>query len=211
MWRRVIVFILLLIGVGYVQAQEGIVILDVVEGDIRNFDFSKMPQGYKICANIPYYLTSNLLRRLCDTESKPERVALLMQKEVTQRVVAEDGRMSLISCFVQFFYDTFEGTPVPAGLFTPPPKVDSLVLILSRREKPLFDVDQKLFFRLIKYGFAGKRKNLKNTLSSGFGVSKDKIESLLDQAVIDSNRRAETLSLYEWKTIYDLLDTLSTE
>jgi 16S rRNA (adenine1518-N6/adenine1519-N6)-dimethyltransferase len=183
--------------------------LTVIEGDIRTFNFLSFPSPYKICANIPYYLTSHLLRQLCDTPNKPEQVALLIQKEVAERVAAEDGKMSVISCVVHFYYDCFEGSLVPAKLFTPPPKVDSQVLILQKKSTPMFNVDEKRFFRIIKAGFAGKRKNLRNTLSSGLALSKDHVVATLESVVIDANRRAETLSLYEWKSIYDSLDSLS--
>jgi len=185
--------------------------LEVQEGDIRSFNFTTMEQPYKLCANIPYYLTSHLLRQLCDTPNKPAQTALLIQKEVAERVVAEDGKMSILSCIVHFYYDCFEGSIVPAILFTPPPKVDSQVLILHKRPAPLFDIDERKFFRLIKAGFAGKRKNLRNTLSAGLAMDKDRIVESLENAVIDSHRRAETLSLYEWKSIYDVLDLLSNE
>lgn len=183
--------------------------LEVQEGDIRSFNFTEVESPYRLCANIPYYLTSHLLRQLCDTQNKPEQVALLIQKEVAERVVAEDGKMSIVSCFVHYFYDCFEGSVVPAKLFTPPPKVDSQVLIMHKRLLPLFELDEKKFFRIIKAGFAGKRKNLRNTLSAGLGMDKDAVVGALEVAVIDPSRRAETLSLYEWKSIYDVLDTLS--
>jgi 16S rRNA (adenine1518-N6/adenine1519-N6)-dimethyltransferase len=185
--------------------------LSVLEGDIRGFNFTTLSSPYKLCANIPYYLTSHLLRQLCDTNNKPEKVALLIQKEVAERVAAEDGKMSIISCFVHFYYDCFEGSVVPARLFTPAPKVDSQVLIMHRRNTRLFNIDEKKFFRIIKAGFAGKRKNLRNTLSSGLGLEKDTIVMMLERAVIDPQRRAETLSLYEWKNIYDSLDMLSSK
>lgn len=191
------------------KSKDDIKRLEVMEGDIRTFNFMSIPSPYKLCANIPYYLTSHLLRQLCDTPNKPDKIALLVQKEVAQRVAAEDGKMSIVSCIVHFYYDSYEGSVVPAKLFTPPPKVDSQVLVLHKRASTLFDVDEKSFFRLIKAGFAGKRKNLRNTLSSGLSLTKDQVETILETAVIDPTRRAETLSLYEWKTIYDVLDTLS--
>lgn len=185
--------------------------LNVIEGDIRSFNFSSLKEPYKVCANIPYYLTSNLLRQLCDTPTKPEKVALLIQKEVAERVVAEDGRMSILSCIVHFYYDCFEGAIVPAKLFSPAPKVDSQVLIMHKKRTPAFDVDEKKFFRIIKAGFSEKRKNLRNALSGGLAMDKDDVVRMLEGVVIDPMRRAETLSLHEWKSIYDSIDTLSSE
>lgn len=183
--------------------------LKVVEGDIRSFDFRSMPNGYRICANIPYYLTSNLIRLLCDTENKPQRAALLMQKEVAERIASSSSKMSFLSCITQFFYEVELSDFVPAKLFTPPPKVDSQILVLVRREMVLFEVDQKQFFRLLKAGFSEKRKTLRNALSGGLTVSKDLAVELLAKAQIDPMRRAETLTLLEWKQIYDNLDVLS--
>jgi len=179
--------------------------MEVVEGDIRSFDFRTMPQGYRICANIPYYLTSNLIRLLCDTDNKPTRVALLMQREVAERIAAEKGKMSLLSCIAQYHYETHLADLVPARFFIPPPKVDSQILILVRRDVKLFDVDLKQFMHLLKAGFSEKRKTLRNALSGGLSMTKEATVTLLEKSHIDPIRRAETLSLLEWKQIYDNL------
>lgn len=183
--------------------------LSVVHGDIRTYDFTAMPTPYRVCANIPYYLTSNLIRRLCETENKPVCVALLIQKEVAERIVAADGRMSMLSCVAQFSYDCSLGVVVPPEYFTPPPKVDSQILILTLRDTPPVDVKQKEFFRVIKAGFSEKRKNLRNALSSGLSISKENIGEMLARCDIDERRRAETLSFQEWEKIYRLLDEYS--
>jgi 16S rRNA (adenine1518-N6/adenine1519-N6)-dimethyltransferase len=182
--------------------------VEVIEGDIRTFDFRMLPTDYSVCANIPYYLTSNLIRLLCDTENKPQRVALLMQKEVAQRIAAHDGKMSLLSCIAQFYYECRLAEEVPARLFTPPPKVDSQILVLARRQKPLYHIDSKRFFRLMRAGFSEKRKTLRNALSGGLSISKDDAVELLRRSAIDPMRRAETLNLAEWKQLYDNLDGL---
>jgi 16S rRNA (adenine1518-N6/adenine1519-N6)-dimethyltransferase len=168
--------------------------LKVIEGDIRTFDFQKLPVDYKICANIPYYLTSNLIRLLCDTDNKPNQAALLMQKEVAQRIAALDGKMSLVSCITHFYYECHLSDLVPARLFTPPPKVDSQILILVRRSELLFDVDTRQFFSILRAGFSGKRKTLRNTISAGLSIKKDDAVMLLEKAQIDPMRRAETLA-----------------
>jgi len=186
--------------------------LQIRAGDIRSFNFLDMETNYKVCANIPYYLTSNLVRLLCDTDNKPSIVVMLVQKEVAERVVASDKKMSILSCFAHFYYECTKGEVVPAKLFTPPPKVDSQILIMTRRDTPLFDVDTTHFFRLVKAGFSGKRKTLRNSLSAGLQVPKDATESLLKVSGIDHNRRAENLSMVEWKSLYDqlkILDVLS--
>src|SRR6185295_7236194 len=142
--------------------------LQVVQQDILQFDLSRLSVGYKVVANIPDYLTSNLLRVLCESPNHFSKAALLVQKEVAKRVCAEPGDMSLLSVSVQFYCEAQLGAIVPARLFTPPPKVDSQILMLAYRSQPLFsDVDTKLFFRVVKSGFAQRRKTLLNSLSAG--------------------------------------------
>lgn len=179
--------------------------LEVLEGDIRTFNFTELAPDYKVCANIPYYLTSNLIRMLCDTTNKPIVTAMLVQKEVAERVVATDSKMSILSCFAHFYYECSLGDHVPAKLFTPPPKVDSQILVLERRDSPLFDVDTKKFFQIVKAGFSGKRKTLRNSLSAGLQIEKANVELLLANAGVDHGRRAESLTMDEWKQIYDHL------
>lgn len=173
------------------------------EGDIRTYDLSNMPEDYKIVANIPYYLTAYLLRLLTETPHKPKRVALLVQKEVADRVAAEPGDMSFISVATQLFYEVYKGWVVPAKLFTPPPKVDSRVLILQRREKPLFDTyDHKAFFRIVKSGFSARRKTLLNSLSGGLRMDKAATEIWLKSAGIDPTDRPQDLSIADWHKLY---------
>ncbi|MBC7581790.1 ribosomal RNA small subunit methyltransferase A, partial [Aeromicrobium sp.] len=112
--------------------------LTVVNQDILSFDYTSLPPDYKVVANIPYYLTSNLIRVLSETPNQPSVAVLLVQKEVAQRVAAAPGDMSLLSVTAQFYWQTGLGPIVLAELFTPPPKVDSQVLILVRRPQTLF-------------------------------------------------------------------------
>jgi 16S rRNA (adenine1518-N6/adenine1519-N6)-dimethyltransferase len=177
--------------------------LTVVESDILQFNLQQLPEGYKVVANIPYYLTSNLIRALCESPNRFSTAALLIQKEVAERVVAEPGKMSLLSVSTQFYCEVSLGAFVPAKLFTPPPKVDSQVLILHHREKPLFsDVDTKQFFKLVKAGFSQKRKTLLNSLSGGLALPKDDTRKLLGSAGIPSTERAQALSLQQWYALY---------
>lgn len=177
--------------------------LTVVNEDILSFDLTQLPVGYKVVANIPYYLTSNLVRVLSESANPAAAVALLIQKEVAERAAAKPGNMSLLSVSAQFYWEVSLGPVVPAELFTPPPKVDSQILVLKRREDPLFpDVDAKLFFRLVKAGFSQKRKTLVNALSGGLGMSKDETKALLDTANIAHNTRAQALGLDEWYKLY---------
>ncbi len=174
----------------------------IEHADILQYDFNKPSPGYKVVANIPYYLTSNLLRRLCEAENHFSKAALLVQKEVAERVCAKPGDMSILSISVQFYCDVSLGDIVKAELFTPPPKVDSQILILKFHEKPLFDVDTRKFFRLVKAGFSERRKKLRSSLSGGLGLSKPEAEILLQKAGIDPNLRAQSLSLEDWHRLY---------
>ncbi len=172
------------------------------EGDIRSFDYISMPKNYKVVANIPYYLTSNLIKSLSETNNPPKLVVLLIQKEVAQRLCAIPGDMSILSCTSQFYFECSLGMEVPAKYFTPPPKVDSQVVILSKRSAKLFYVDESKFFNLIKAGFSEKRKTLRNSLSSSLNISKTDVESILEHAGVEPSSRAQQLSLKEWHELY---------
>lgn len=180
--------------------------LTVVRQDILRFDLTSVPQGYKLVANIPYYLTSNLIRVLSESTNRPTQAALLVQKEVAQRVTAPAGSMSLLSVTAQFYWETSVGEIVPAKLFTPPPKIDSQILVLKRREEPLFpDVDAKEFFRLVKAGFSNRRKTLLNSLSGGLQLDKPAVNQLLESANIKPSARPQELSLEQWYALFKLV------
>lgn len=180
--------------------------LEVVREDILHFDLTTLPSGFKVVANIPYYLTSNLIRVLCESANPFSTAAILIQKEVAERVAAYPGQMSLLSVSAQYYCDVSLGVKVPKELFTPPPKVDSQVLILKYRETPLFEgVDTKRFFRLVRAGFSQKRKTLVNALSGGLAVSKDEVRLMLEAADIPANTRAQALSLDDWYALYEVM------
>ncbi len=177
--------------------------LKVVEGDILRFNLQQLPKGYKVVANIPYYLTSNLIRVLCESSNPFSLAAILIQKEVAERICATPGEMSLLSVSAQYYCETRLGIFVPKQLFTPPPKVDSQVLELAFRDAPLYaDTDGKEFFRLVKAGFSQKRKTLLNSLSAGLQLSKDDTKALLERAHITPTTRAQALSLDDWHRLY---------
>jgi 16S rRNA (adenine1518-N6/adenine1519-N6)-dimethyltransferase len=176
--------------------------VEIVHGDIRRFNFSELPAGYKVVANIPYYLTSHLIRSLSETPNPPDRAVLLIQKEVAQRLCARPGNMSILSLTAQFYFVCSLDIEVSARYFTPPPKVDSQVIVLKRRESNLYDVDEKDFFRLIKAGFSEKRKTLRNSLSGGLCISTQQSEQVLIVSGIDPGKRAQVLSFDEWFRLY---------
>ena len=180
--------------------------LQVIRQDILKFDLSSMPPGYKVSANIPYYLTSNLLRIMCESSNPFSVAALLMQKEVAERVCSKPGDMSMLSVSVQFYCEASLGKVVPAELFTPPPKVDSQILKLVYRQKPLFPgVDAKKFFRLAKAGFSQRRKTILNSLSAGLQLDRDQTNIILEKAGIQPTTRAQNLSLDDWHALYTVL------
>lgn len=171
--------------------------------NVLEYDFTTLLPNYKVVANIPYYLTSNLIRTLLESPNPPSVMALLVQKEVAERIVAAPGQMSVLAISVQFYAEAKLKEVVPAELFTPPPKVDSQIIQIKRREQPLFpDVNEKDFFKLIKAGFSEKRKKLRSSLSGGLHISKDRVDQLLKQSDTAADARAQELSLQDWHRIY---------
>ena len=180
--------------------------LSVVEQDILAYNLTELPADYKVIANIPYYLTSKLIRTLSETPNQASRVVLLIQKEVAQRVAAAPGNMSLLSVSAQFYWQVSLGIEIPAKMFTPPPKVDSQVLILTRRPEPLFlGIDDKQFFRTVKAGFSARRKTLLNSLSAGLRMDKVEIKNSIQLAGLLTLQRPQELSLSDWHRLYVVL------
>ena len=173
--------------------------LEVVQQDILQFDLSVLPPDYVVVANVPYYITSKIIKMLLSADNKPRRIVLLIQKEVAERLAAEPGNMSILALSAQVFAEVSLSAVVPAKFFTPPPKVDSQVVVLTTRPESLLkDVEEKAFFRVVKAGFSAKRKMLRSSLSGGLGISKTEVEELLAQVGIDPNVRAEALSVSQW-------------
>lgn len=175
----------------------------LVQQSILTYDLTALQPDYKLIANIPYYLTSNLIRTISESSNQPLNAVLLVQKEVAQRVAAQPGDMSLLSVTAQFYWQVSLGPLVPAQLFTPPPKVDSQILILERRAQALFtDAAPKDYFRLVKAGFSNRRKTLHNSLAAGLRLSRSQIAALLESAGISPQVRPQELSLQEWYALY---------
>lgn len=167
---------------------------------ITEFDFSSLPSSYKIVANIPYYLTSHLLRLICETPNPPERAVLLVQKEVAERVTAIPGEMSLLAVSVQTYASAALGETIKAELFSPPPKVDSRILVLDFYKDPLTPNTEK-FFRVVKAGFSNPRKKLRSSLAAGLRISPAEADKILESINIDPARRPQTLSIDEWQKV----------
>jgi 16S rRNA (adenine1518-N6/adenine1519-N6)-dimethyltransferase len=173
--------------------------LEVVNQDILSFDLTTLPDKYVVVANVPYYITSKIIQLLTTAVNKPRIIVLLIQKEVAVRLAAKPGDMSILAVSAQIYADVELSDVVPARFFTPPPKVDSQVVVLKTRPKALVTAeDEKLFFRVVKAGFSAKRKKLRSSISSGLHISKPEAEKLLIDAGIDPDDRAEQLSLENW-------------
>ena len=176
--------------------------LTVVNQDILQFDLNQLPKNYKVVANVPYYITSKIVEKLMTAENKPSVAVLLVQKEVAERIAAEAGNMSILSVSVQIFAEAELDIEVPRQFFTPPPKVDSQVVVLRTRNSPLItSEDQRDFFRIVKAGFSAKRKKLRSSLSGGLGIDKSVAEELLKNAGISPDARAEDLAIEDWKRL----------
>lgn len=183
--------------------------IHLFQGDILNLELSKLlsefrnkEQRYKVVANIPYYITSNLLRHLLEAKPPPSTLVLTVQKEVAERICATPPNISLLTLSVQVYGKAKISCTIPAGAFYPIPKVDSAVVRVDVCPRPWIpQKDIQLFFWLAKAGFSQKRKTLRNALAGGLHWKNDQVNHLLSRVNIDPMRRAETLSLLEWKDV----------
>ena len=179
--------------------------LMVNNADILSFDLSGLPERYVVVANVPYYITSKIVQKLMTADNKPRIAVLLVQKEVAERIAAEPGDMSILAVSAQAYAKARLGIEVPKEFFTPPPKVDSQVIILETRQAPLVSGDAEArFFRMVKAGFSAKRKKLRSSLAGGLGIDKAASETLLREAGISPDARAESLSIDEWLRLTEL-------
>ncbi len=181
--------------------------VSIVEGDILALDPSRlMPEpGYLVVANIPYYITSALIRHLLEAPHMPRRLVLTVQREVADRICAQPGHLSLLGLSVQVYGQPKIAAQIPAGSFYPTPKIDSTIVRVDIYPQPAIPPNQiKNFFRLAKAGFSQKRKTLRNALSAGLAWQASQVEALLVEASIDAMRRAETLSLQEWASLTEI-------
>jgi len=180
----------------------------VIEGDILDLSLQELIQeeDYIVAANIPYYITSAVIRHLLESSPKPRQIVLTIQKEVAERICAKPGDLSLLALSVQVYGTPSIAARISAGSFFPAPKVDSAVLVIDIL--PVTRISPELlntFFKLIKAGFSQKRKTLRNSLSSGLHIPTTETQLLLEEANIDPMRRAETLSIEEWQRLCELI------
>jgi 16S rRNA (adenine1518-N6/adenine1519-N6)-dimethyltransferase len=184
---------------------------DVLGTDPRSLLEGKapgFPEGlrYKVVANLPYYITSPVLRHFLEASVRPELMVVMVQKEVAEAVAAGPGRRSLLSVSVQFYGRPTIVARLPAASFYPPPEVDSAVVKIEVYPHPPVAVDDvDGFFRLVRAGFTAARKQAVNSLAQGLGLPRDEVADRLDEAGINPQRRAETFTLEEWAALYRAL------
>jgi len=178
----------------------------VINDDIMQLDPAALPGvagGYKVVANLPYYITSAVLRRFLEASTKPELMVVMVQREVAEAITASPGRMSVLSVAVQFYGQPEIIDYAPAACFYPPPEVDSAILRIRVLPCPAVAVsDEASFFGLVRAGFNAARKQLVNSLGQGLGLEKAAVQALLEGSGIEPRRRAETLSLVEWGRLW---------
>jgi len=162
--------------------------------------------SYKVVANLPYYITSPVIRHFLEASVKPEVMVLMVQKEVAEAIAARPGRRSLLSIGVQFYGQPDIIAYVPAASFYPVPEVDSAVLKIDVYPRPPVDVEEQGFFRLVRAGFTASRKQVVNSLAHGLDLPKEDVHSLLGKADIDPRRRAETFTIQEWAQLWHVFD-----
>lgn len=175
----------------------------IIEGDAREIlpKISENLKGYKIVANIPYYLTSFLFRQIFELKNKPKLMVLLVQKEVAERVVAKPPKSTFLGMMISFFAEAKIVGFVSKNCFWPKPKVDSAILKLTLKEKE----EEKEILKLIKMGFTFPRKKLANNLATGLKLKKECVENLLKSCKIKVDARAENLTLKDWKCLFEKL------
>ena len=177
----------------------------IVHGDVLKLDVPTIMnhKPFKVVANLPYYITTPIIMSLLESKLPIERLVVMVQKEVAQRMVAQPGTKDYgaLSVAVQYYTEPDIVLDVPPKSFLPAPAVTSSVIRCVLRDKPPVDViDEKLFFRVVKAGFAQRRKTFSNTMKTT-GLSKDRIEELLAKANIDGQRRGETFTLQEFADV----------
>jgi 16S rRNA (adenine1518-N6/adenine1519-N6)-dimethyltransferase len=185
----------------------------IVQGDILQVDPvatitqalglpSGHPLRYKVVANLPYYITSAALRHLLGAHPRPERLTVMVQREVAERIRAEPGNLSLLAISVQVYGTVELVCEVPARAFYPAPRVNSAVLRIDVHPQPRVPEQQmERFFRVVRAGFAQKRKKLRNSLAHNLGLRTEGVSAVLAGAGVSPHRRPETLSIEEWQRV----------
>ncbi len=183
----------------------------IINDDVRSFNLPIFLQEqnvdkYKVVANLPYYITSLIIRLFLESVTQPSEMIIMVQKEVAERICAKPGSMSVLAVSVQFY-----GVPeylftVNASSFEPMPKVDSAVIKIKNINRTFEEIQEKKFFRIVRVGFSSKRKKLINNLSGGLHIDKQILEETIKSLNFDKNIRAQELSINNWKELYFILN-----
>ena len=175
--------------------------LKVVNQDFLEFNLESQPGGYKVVGNIPYYITGKIVQKCLNARNKPSIVVLLVQKEVAERMAAQPGELSILGVLSQYYAEVSLGPVATADKFDPPPKVDSQVVILRPYNITGTVPAEKAFIQVVKAGFSARRKKLHTAMAGGLNTSVENAKKLLLSAQIDSNLRAQELSIADWKQL----------
>jgi 16S rRNA (adenine1518-N6/adenine1519-N6)-dimethyltransferase len=196
--------------------------VEIVQGDILQLDPAELIRNtkrpcspgplvpYKVVANLPYYITSAILRHLLTAKVRPKLMIVTVQLEVARRITAEPGDMSLLAVSVQFYGRPRIVARIKASAFYPSPQVDSAVIRIDLDGPPVVEVDDvNNFFEVVRAGFAQRRKQLRNALSAELALPANEVAQALSRAGVDPKRRAQTLSIEEWAKVWEEMQTLS--
>jgi len=174
--------------------------LEILQGDILTLPISDMQYAiYKVVGNIPYYLTAPLIRKFLESENPPSRMVMMVQKEMAERICAEPPDMSILAVSVQVYARPEIVACVPRSSFWPQPHVDSAIVRIMDYESRIKNTE--IFFKIVKAGFSSPRKQLINNLPHALDVERTEAEEWLLKCGIAPQRRAETLSVDEWKRV----------
>jgi len=192
--------------------------IEIIHSDILKINLSALTKkyklktsGYKIIANIPYYITSKIIRLFLEAETPPAEMILMVQKEVAERIVAKPGQLSILAVSVQYYADAEILFPVSKNSFLPVPEVDSAVIRISHIVKRgSHDIEEAAqFFRIVKAGFSAKRKTLANNLANGLHLDKTEAEEAIKKIGLQPNVRAQELSISDWKKLVEITEIKS--
>jgi 16S rRNA (adenine1518-N6/adenine1519-N6)-dimethyltransferase len=183
--------------------------IHLIQGDILELSPGELfsESGYKVVANIPYYITSAVIRHLLEAAVRPERIVLTMQREVAERILNQDEKMSLLSLSVQVYGEAHIASQIPAECFYPRPKVDSSVLVIDVDPQARLSTEEaNRLFRLAHLAFNQKRKMLRSSLRPALAEDLETVSAVLAEAGIDPRQRPETLSLEDWIRLVEVVE-----
>lgn len=185
---------------------------DYVLSDVLEVDITKVVgvDEYKVVANIPYYVTGKIIQHFIQTQLRPQSMTLLMQKEVAQNMTAAAGKLNLLALSVQLYADVRLVEVVQSHKFYPEPKVDSAVVHITFSKNPKYNlpVSEQKLFQLLRACFAGKRKQIHNTLQNNLGLTKEQVETVLSKAGLEDSLRPQQLTIEQWLELAKQIDAL---